>query len=139
MNNKEKCKILKEIRKETAEKIGVELNQIECTYKGECSGTCPKCRQEEEKLNKALLGGKVAAVALASSLALAGCTTDTLSGNVEVKETTVDDIVMGEFTEESILGTTEESTEDIKINISPDVDKLSGAVEPVSSFHNFLK
>ena len=118
MDNKEKCKILKEIRKDTAENIGVELNQTECTYKGECSGTCPKCRQEEEKLNKALLGGKVAAVALASSLALAGCTSDTLSGNVEVVET--------ETPESSIS------------NENSDVE-LSRNVEVANTLFNFLQ
>ena len=29
----------------------IDLKQEECTYKGECSGTCPKCKQEEEILN----------------------------------------------------------------------------------------
>ena len=55
MSGKEKCKKLKEIRKEVADKLGIDLKQTECTYKGECSGTCPKCSQEEEILNTYLL------------------------------------------------------------------------------------
>lgn len=74
MGSKEKCKKLKEIRKKIADKIGVDLNQTECTYEGECKGTCPKCAQEEKTLNKALLRGgtAVAGVAL-SMLTLTGC------------------------------------------------------------------
>ena len=129
MDNKERCRILKEIRKETAEKIGVELNQTECTYKGECSGTCPKCRQEEEKLNKALLGGKVAAVALASSLALSGCASDTLSGNVEVVETeSTEDTCNTDITEGSGVELHQEG-----------VETLSGDVERVNPLFNFLQ
>lgn len=60
MTHKEKCKELKAMRKEMADKIGLDLHQTECTYKGECSGTCPRCMQEEKKLNKALLAGGIA-------------------------------------------------------------------------------
>lgn len=66
--NKEKCKRLKEIRKQTADKLGIDLHQTECTYQGDCSGTCPKCRQEEEKLNKALLGKAAVILGVALSL-----------------------------------------------------------------------
>ena len=52
--NKKKCKYLKEIRKAIADKLGVDLHQITCKYEGYCSGTCPKCKQEEEILNKVL-------------------------------------------------------------------------------------
>lgn len=55
MTGKEKCKKLKEIRKEISNNLGIDLKQTECTYKGECSGTCPKCKQEEETLNAYLL------------------------------------------------------------------------------------
>lgn len=53
--HKEKCKELKQIRAKMAEELGVELHQTECTYEGYCRGTCPKCRQEERKLNAAIL------------------------------------------------------------------------------------
>ena len=80
--NKEKCKKLKEIRKQTADKLGIDLHQTECTYQGECSGTCQKCRQEEEKLNKALLGK--AAVVLGVSLSLTACTPSTGADDYEM-------------------------------------------------------
>ena len=52
--NKKKCRQLREIRKELADKLNIDLHQTECTFKGDCSGTCPKCEQEEQILNKAL-------------------------------------------------------------------------------------
>lgn len=65
MTHKERCKQLKEMRKEMADKIGLDLHQTECTYAGECSGTCAKCQQEERKLNKALLSGAIALAGVA--------------------------------------------------------------------------
>ena len=70
MDHKAKCKAMKKIRKQIADVIGVELHQTECTYQGECSGTCPKCAQEEKILNRALLGGTAVAV----GLTLTACT-----------------------------------------------------------------
>lgn len=84
--HKEKCKELKQIRAKMAEDLGVELHQTECTYEGYCSGTCPKCMQEELKLNAAIMKKqleesdikrRVAAAGLttAAALCLSGCNT----------------------------------------------------------------
>ena len=64
MDHKEKCKRLKAIRKKIADVIGVDLHQTECTYEGECPGTCPKCKKEEQILNRAIMGGTVMATAV---------------------------------------------------------------------------
>lgn len=74
--HKEKCKRLKAIRKKLADGLGIDLKQRECTFAGECRGTCPKCRQEEEALNRALLG-KAAAVAVSAGILLTGCQGET--------------------------------------------------------------
>lgn len=74
--HKEKCKRLKAIRKKLADGLGIDLKQRECTFEGECRGTCPKCRQEEEALNRALLG-KAAAVAVSAGIMLTGCQGET--------------------------------------------------------------
>lgn len=50
-----KCDRLKKIRKAVADKLNVDLHQSECTFEGNCRGTCPKCKQEEEILNRELL------------------------------------------------------------------------------------
>lgn len=74
--HKEKCKRLKAIRKKLADGLGIDLKQRECSFEGECRGTCPKCRQEEEALNRALLG-KAAAVAVSAGILLTGCQGET--------------------------------------------------------------
>ena len=61
------CKQLKEVRKRIAEENGIPLEMEECTYKGECRGTCPRCEAEVRYLENALAErlriGKVATIA----------------------------------------------------------------------------
>ncbi len=78
MRGKDKCRILKEIRRRIAEENGIETATRECTYQGECSGTCPKCEQELRDLELQLekrrqLGKTIAVAALATGL-LVGAT-----------------------------------------------------------------
>ena len=69
-----KCDYLKKIRGGLADSLGVDLHQTECTFQGECTGTCPKCRQEEKILNTALVKrGVLTAAIAASALTLTGC------------------------------------------------------------------
>lgn len=77
MGHKELCRQLKKIRKNLADQLGIDLHQTECTYPGECSGTCPKCQKEENILSKALLSGAIAITAAS----LSACGTE-LSGDV---------------------------------------------------------
>jgi len=51
---KQTCKILKEIRKQIAEENDIELVISECTYQGDCKGTCPKCEAEVRYLEREL-------------------------------------------------------------------------------------
>ena len=46
MRGKEKCKLLKAIRKNMAEMNGIEYDPEPCNHQGDCPGTCPKCEQE---------------------------------------------------------------------------------------------
>jgi ferredoxin len=48
------CDILKDIRKDVSNTTNIDLNQSECTHKGECTGTCPKCESELDKINTTL-------------------------------------------------------------------------------------
>ena len=63
---KQTCKILKEIRKQIAEENDIKLVVEECTYQGDCLGTCPKCEDEvrylERELEKRQRMGKAAVV-----------------------------------------------------------------------------
>ena len=64
---KQTCKILKEIRKQIATENDIKLVIEECTYQGDCLGTCPKCEAEvrylERELEKRQRMGKAAVVA----------------------------------------------------------------------------
>lgn len=90
-NHKKKCEHLKQIRKNMADAVGVELNQTVCTYEGDCKGTCPKCEQEERKLSAALLKGTL--VATSAALVLTGCAKDpgALEGDVPYIEKDIED------------------------------------------------
>ena len=54
MNGKNKCKALKEIRRQIAEENDIPFIVSECTFQGECTGTCPKCESELRYLEQAL-------------------------------------------------------------------------------------
>ena len=70
------CKHLKEVRKRIAEENDIPLEIKECTYKGECRGTCPRCEAEVRYLENALADrirlGKVATIA-GLTLGLSAC------------------------------------------------------------------
>ena len=88
MRGKEKCRILKEIRKKIASENDIEYVTHECKFQGECSGTCPKCESELKYLEKqiearAAAGKRIAIAALCAgmSLGLAGCTHSMVNTN----------------------------------------------------------
>ena len=66
-HGKQTCKILKEIRKQIAEKNDIAFVTKECRHKGNCAGTCPACEAEvrylEQELRKRQRLGKTAIVA----------------------------------------------------------------------------
>ncbi|MBE6559193.1 MAG: hypothetical protein E7661_09340 [Ruminococcaceae bacterium] len=77
---KEKCRILKQIRAEIARQNDIAWVVEECSHKGNCRGTCPKCEAEVRQLEKALarraaLGKTVAVVGISAGLSLSvtGC------------------------------------------------------------------
>lgn len=133
MKGKEKCKILKDIRKQIALENDIEWVVEECQHKGECKGTCPKCESEVRKLERELelrrkIGKTVALVGISTVCftGLAGCgigigkqPPDDLAGMIDI---------VGEPPEETWLdgevaldGYMEEPSEDID---------LSGDMEP---------
>lgn len=69
-----KCDVLKKIRKGIADKLGIDLHQRECTFEGECKGTCPKCKQEEDILNREIAKrAGVLALGATASFMLTAC------------------------------------------------------------------
>lgn len=71
---KQTCRRLKEIRRQIAEANDIELITSECTFRGDCLGTCPKCEAEvrylEQQLRARTLTGKAVALAGISAAAL---------------------------------------------------------------------
>ena len=51
VRGKQTCKILKDIRRQIAEANDIEYITSECQYKGDCTGTCPKCNQKYDIWN----------------------------------------------------------------------------------------
>ena len=73
MKGKEKCKILKEIRAQIARANDIAWVTDNCTHKGDCRGTCPKCESEVRALERALerrraMGKTVAVVGLSAGI-----------------------------------------------------------------------
>ena len=62
VRGKQTCKILKDIRLQIAEANDIEYITSECQYKGDCTGTCPKCESEvrylEHQLERRRMAGK---------------------------------------------------------------------------------
>ena len=80
MRGKEKCRILKQIRAEIAAQNDIDLVIEECTHKGECRGTCPRCESEVRYLERELEKRRalrksvaLAGVCAGMTLALSGC------------------------------------------------------------------
>lgn len=67
MTGKNKCKILKQIRRQIAAENDIEFVTADCKFQGNCTGTCPKCESEvrylEDELRKRRQAGKAIAVA----------------------------------------------------------------------------
>lgn len=103
MAGKQKCKMLREIRRRIAEENDIPLVTEECRYKGDCKGTCPKCESElrylEQQLEKRRSLGKkvtVSALALGLTASFAGCRPpigNVLEGDVPYEYTETDGMV----------------------------------------------
>ncbi len=96
MNGKNRCRILKDIRKRIAEENDIEYITTECKYQGDCPGTCPKCESEVRYLERELerkrgLGKRIAiaGIAVGVTATATGCTPDIFS-------VFKDDTLMGE-------------------------------------------
>ena len=101
MLGKAKCKILKQIRQKIADENDIPYVTRECTYQGDCSGTCPRCEAELKALENQLLlrqklGKAVTVTALCMGIAAVavGCTPrngDVLAGEAPIDEEYRDD------------------------------------------------
>ncbi len=116
---KQTCKILKEIRRQIAEANGIEFTTSECRYKGDCLGTCPKCKAEvrylELQLRARSIAGKAVALAgiSAGMILMSGCS------GTSTKNQTNDDY-LGEFIESPEMIEEIEDTEEGELPLLED-------------------
>lgn len=140
MNGKNKCKILKEIRKAIARENEIDLVVSECKFTGQCSGTCPKCEAEVQYLEKALekrrmLGKKIALVGISASMVLSsGCGGDffldnTMGDMAYTESSTTSENVSTETSEESQALPYSEM---IDGEIAPYSEMIDGEIYPYS-------
>lgn len=145
MKGKNKCKILKEIRQKIADENDIPYVTRECTYQGDCKGTCPKCEAElrylEQELEKRRSLGKtvaVAAVAAGLSLSLSACKPGSTGGNVGANgagqglnpDSTVENVLAGEIAE--FTDPTETGLELDGVPVSPTDEPLLGELAQVT-------
>ena len=79
MTGKQKCAILKQIRRDIAAKNDISITIEECTHKGNCKGTCPRCEAEVRMLEKELekkrkAGARTVLAGVSAGLLAAGLT-----------------------------------------------------------------
>lgn len=73
MTGKQKCRILRQIRRDIAAANNLNYTERDCTHKGDCRGTCPYCeaqlkRLEGELAQRRSLGQRVAVMGLSMGL-----------------------------------------------------------------------
>lgn len=54
MTGKEKCNLLRSIRRQIAQRNAIPFDSPDCPFTGKCTGTCPKCDDELYQLELAL-------------------------------------------------------------------------------------
>lgn len=92
MLGRDKCKYLREIRRRIANENDIKLVTRECTFKGECKGTCPRCEAEvlylERELEKRQKLGRIVTIA---GLSLASLACGSLLASCDERNGDVDD------------------------------------------------
>ena len=119
MKGKEKCKALKEIRRQIAKKNDIPFAVSQCTHQGYCKGTCPKCESELRYLERelAIRQGLGKAVAIAG-ISIGACTAFTACSPMD----TVTDFLEN-------IGRDELAGDVMPVPDTEDDDTLAGNVE----------
>ena len=144
---KEKCRILKEIRREIAKQNDIELLVEECRHKGDCLGTCPKCEAElryleRELENRRKKGKKVILAGISTVVALNLASCDLLPSEEVMGEP------MHSFTEssnsgdESLLpGAQPESFESLRMGdmpVAPTLNVVATYIDDIETLSSIL-
>lgn len=92
---KEKCEFLREIRKQIADKYGLDYSPAVCHHEGDCRGTCPMCDREVSDLMRQLdeKGQKEIRLDDLSSILIGKEEDDKNTDTISVEEGPQDDVV----------------------------------------------
>ncbi len=131
-HGKNTCNQLKAIRKQIADANDIAYEPHECTFDGECRGTCPACEGEMRYIERELqrrqsLGKKIAVVGIATGLSAAVATTQQSCGVPKGDNRPINPIYSHEIYEIPDEATIEEEGEvpvlgqfdEIPINLTP--------------------
>ena len=98
MRGKQKCWILKDIRRRIAEENDIPFVTRECGFQGECRGTCPRCESElrylEQQLERrAALGKRISVAALCAGIAIGTAACGPVGTGTSPANNSTDDVV----------------------------------------------
>lgn len=123
-NGKRVCRILKDIRKRIAEENDIEFIISECTYRGNCSGTCPKCEAEVQylceqldarrQMGKTVILTGLSVGMLASSVAMSSCNQSSGDKNEISIEEIGKSVLLGEVVPDSVADELKDSVIETK-------------------------
>ena len=151
MKGKDKCRILKEIRAKIAEENGIEFAVSECSHKGDCKGTCPKCESEVLYLEREIerrkrLGKKVAVAGVAAGITLSsvGCSfieekinpEEVLQGDMQVETVETVDGLLASEEDEPLMGEPEAEMGEI-IEIQGDLAPATFLPDEIEYFDDY--
>ncbi len=143
MNGKQKCKILKNIRKDIAKANGIPLEIPECTHKGDCLGTCPRCEAEVRFLERGLearrkRGLKIALAGISAGLIAVNTTScdtiDNLGNLIKGGEQLDGDMAIESYVTEGSIAFSDTTAEDTEREISK-----PGELEPETTEELLIK
>lgn len=88
MNGKKTCEALRNIRQNIANVNGIEYTPAECTYQGECSGTCPRCESEMRYIERQLrLRGALGKAVVVAGLTLSATSLTPMQAQTQLVDT----------------------------------------------------
>ena len=111
MRGKKICNSLKKVRLDIAKANGIKLEIRECTHKGECMGTCPRCEAEVKYLERELekrrkSGAKIVLAGVSAGLVAANAVS---CGPIGAYQNLMGDVAIEESSEVSQTETAAES------------------------------
>ncbi|MBQ8513164.1 MAG: hypothetical protein IJ497_11155 [Clostridia bacterium] len=141
MTGKQKCRILKEIRRQIAEQNDIRFVIEECTHKGKCRGTCPRCEWEVRMLERELekrraSGRKIALAGISAGFLLTSCspidTVKEIAKGITNEIATLEGDMLAETTSGAVAATEQtepEQTECVVTEGEPAWEMEEGEVE----------